>query len=921
MKAEGRRQRAEGRAEFCSLPSSFCFLLSAFCLLPSALPQCDYRFQYSGAYRASIFDVFVDNNDLWTATGYGVQLYDRSIDPPRLVAAVGIAGLTRVVRGANGIAYAAGTSGIAVVRRSGRSLQLVRTIDIGTVNDLLLRPTSLYAATPAGVAQFDLLDPLNPSRTAATFATTSAAVTSLAATGSTLYVADGDATIDMFSIAVPSSPQKLGTIATLARASSVETIGSRLYVSDGIRTEVFTSTGATMTSAGILAWPSTSIADAGSNVVVVAGGDRQIRAFDAGVPANAVELFEAEVLPNGGTVNRVSAMQIAGGRLYVAGGDTGLTTYDVSRFIAPFPVRAYAIGSTDSVVALSNAFYAARSSGGIQEMNRSSSGGLVLARQWDTTELSIVQDGAPGLLLTSSGATLTFWTLNATLPVPISSATFRAAVHTAVLSGAIATVLLDDGTLWAADMSQVSPAPVRVASSVGSLSQLARSDRGIAATEVSSDGNTTIHYWSGNDLNAMPVNASIAGASTTLALSGATAAVFTFRGITLVDFGASSQTLLPGSNTAVVRTIDIAGGKLIALTQQSTLRIWNVATGALEKEFFVPGDAVALDAAQESTVAAVATSSGVASINYATSTSLPSLIANTVGNAYYKKAVAGHTRLYLFDGRIVEIYDVVSTPAPRYIASVFAPGAIDIAASDSALFALSSSGVVTQFSTEGVQVRSKPLDEGSDIVPLSISAIAGVPWISFSRGCATTGCEKRTVVLDPQSLVRTASLTGGIVDVTTSGSRAYGIFDLPVEIRVYDVRDPLHPAALATRVNDAGAVAIAYNNGTVYALADKAYAYSETSLTRTGEQLTAAPPATTADVLIDGGCATIIGRSAAAESYVIPQWSPASAMNVPGTIRSLTLSSGRLVLLTDYSIEIWSRAAAPKPAKRKAVGP
>ena len=192
----------------------------------------------------------------------------------------------------------------------GRSLQIVRTIAIGTVNDLLLRPTSLYAATPAGIAQFDLLDPLNPTRTAATFATSSAAVTSLAATGSTLYVADGDATVEVFSIAVPSSPQKLGTIATLARASSVETIGSRLYVSDGIRTEVLTGTAATMTSLGFLAYPSTSIADAGSNIVIVAGSDRQIRAFDAGLPANAVELFDAEVIPNGGTVNRVSGMQI-----------------------------------------------------------------------------------------------------------------------------------------------------------------------------------------------------------------------------------------------------------------------------------------------------------------------------------------------------------------------------------------------------------------------------------------------------------------------------------------------------------------------------------------------------------------------------------------------------------------------------------
>ncbi len=154
-----------------------------------------------------------------------------------------------------------------------------------------------------------------------------------------------------------------------------------------------------------------------------------------------------------------------------------------------------------------------------------------------------------------------------------------------------------------------------------------------------------------------------------------------------------------------------------------------------------------------------------------------------------------------------------------------------------------------------------------------------------------------------------------------NGSRAYAIFDLPAEIRIYNLADPLHPGPLATRANDVAAVAIAYDNGTVYGLADKVYAFSETSLTRTGEQLTPVAPATTADILTDSGCATIIGRSAAAELYPIPQWSQANSISVPGTIRSMAMSSERLLILTDYSIEIWSRATAPKPAKRKAVSP
>ena len=225
-------------------------VLSTFLLAASAFAQCDYRTQFSGDYRASIFDIAIDNNDLWTASGYGVQLYDRSVDPPRLTATVGVPGITRVIRESNGVAYAGGTSGISVVRRNGNSLQLVRKISTGVVNDLLLIPGALFVATPSGIVEFDLLNRENPNPTGATFATSKPSVTSLALIGSTLYAADGDSSVEVFSIAVPSSPQKSGTLTSLARASKVEAIGTRLYVSDGISTEVFASSGSSFTSLG-----------------------------------------------------------------------------------------------------------------------------------------------------------------------------------------------------------------------------------------------------------------------------------------------------------------------------------------------------------------------------------------------------------------------------------------------------------------------------------------------------------------------------------------------------------------------------------------------------------------------------------------------------------------------------------------------
>src|SRR5438105_3310898 len=131
-----------------------CLLLSFLIAIPS-FPQCTFKKLASAEFRATYLDLFVDGNDLWAATSYGVSLFDRSVDPPRIVAEIGVPGTTHVVRASSGIAYAASGSSIAVVRRNGKKLELVRTIDAGaTVNDLLLAGNDLYAATANGIAQY-----------------------------------------------------------------------------------------------------------------------------------------------------------------------------------------------------------------------------------------------------------------------------------------------------------------------------------------------------------------------------------------------------------------------------------------------------------------------------------------------------------------------------------------------------------------------------------------------------------------------------------------------------------------------------------------------------------------------------------------------------------------------------------------------
>jgi len=54
-------------------------ILLLFLLSIPAFPQCNLSPVYSGQFRASILDVTADNNDLWAATSYGVQLFDHAI--------------------------------------------------------------------------------------------------------------------------------------------------------------------------------------------------------------------------------------------------------------------------------------------------------------------------------------------------------------------------------------------------------------------------------------------------------------------------------------------------------------------------------------------------------------------------------------------------------------------------------------------------------------------------------------------------------------------------------------------------------------------------------------------------------------------------------------------------------------------------
>ena len=878
-----------------------------------ALSQCNITPVFSTQFRSTFNDLALDGNDLWTATSYGLALYDRGVDPPAFVASIALPGTTRVVRVANGSAYAGSGNAIDVVQKNGRALKLARATDTGAqVNDLAVTGADVYAATANGLAQYDLLD-----WSRRTLPTSAANVTSLALVGNTLYAADGDSSVEIFNIDIPSLPQATGALSSLARVTSIKANNGKLYLSDGRQTDVFIGA----TKAATLAFGVTALAPLGGDAAFVAAQDRNLNAYDFTTTSTPIEIFSSAIVPSLGTVNRVLAVATAPNRLYVAAGDAGLLTYDTSGFTAPFPLRAYATGGVASIVSLGDKLYVPRSSGGITEFLQSTNGALTQARSWDNHN-DVVFDGGNGFLLTGSGSALTLWSLASATPGAVATATFRANVVSAAARGLVAYAVLADGTLWTADMSQAVPAPQQVVLSL-KPSSIARSGNALAVMEPrASDGKTNILYTATDFSNATP--ASVDGVATApIALDGAAVAVYTFSGINLIDFAASRITVVPQSSVGIARALSLGGNTLLALTDAA---LYVFSSQKLVKQYAIPGSAAALSWLSGSgpNVADVATDGGIVTVALSSASRLPSPIASSNGNAFYKKVTAAGDRIVLFDSRGADVF----TTSMQHTGGVHAAGMVDVAVSPTALYALFGNRTIAKYSVDGTPLTQTTINDAPDATPLSIFAVGNAVWVSISKGCTTGGCQKATLIYDA-ALSQAGSLAGGAVDVAVDGARAYAIVDLPAEVRAYAVSDATHPVLAASRPIEGlqTPVSISASNGAVYILGDKLYVY-DGALTKLGEQLGAyvnvpGAPVTFVDqrVRTAGGCGIVSGRAADATLYTTASpaaWTAsATQFPAPSTVRSLAQLGSTFYVLTDHSLEIWSNAPlAPLPRKR-----
>ena len=892
-------------------------LLLSLSFSSPVLAQCNWTSRASHQFRSTVFDVATEDSFIWSATGYGIELSQLANGVPVAVDILALPGQTRLVRTRGSLVYAASGTRLYVLRRNGVDIQVVRFIEAGgTINDIEAGPAHLYLATSNGIAQFDLIDATNPGRTNARLETSNLNVTSLAIADTLLYAADGDSSVERFSIATPALPQRTGALESLPRSLAVHaareqaTAQYRVFVSDGQNTELFVN-GTRFASAGIGA-TSLAVADDTGNIFYVAGNDRALRKISVG--STIAILYEEQLAPTSGTANRIVALHDRADLLFVAAGDIGLSTFrDDGGWAQAIPgVTSTAFGASSAYVS-----YAAN---GLAELTRTVGATANERRRWATGVPHTIHDSRTDALLTASGTTMTLWDLAPSTPTAAWTGTFPAAITTSVIAGDVVYALLANGALYSVNVKTDAP-PQPVSTGAIKATDILRHEGALALVEILNSGNTVIHHYANGNLTSTPRSFTVDGASTAKAALDATrTAVFTFRGITVVNLATGATTVLPGSADVFVKQLALTSGNgrndVVALTDRSLL-VWN-AQGEpfLARELPLPADALSLRA--DATTAGVVTVDGLL-LTTTGSDAFPELVPDGNANRYYTKAVAATDRLYLYAADGIDIFSTKVGDTPQHVTGVRAAGVIDLAASNDFLFTLASNGTVAAYSREGQLVAQASLDQGADSQPLGIATANGAPWVAFSKGCLSGGCTKSTLVLDPRSLAVTATLSGGVLDVVTSGNRAYALFDLPLSVRVLDVTNAQSPSQLASRALDTPAASVAYSTGTVYVLGEKLRAFDEATLTPQPERLTAMPFDASQRIRIDGNCAVITGRSFDPQLYALPQWTAAPGIELPSAARAVASQPGRLFVLTDTSLEVWSTVPATQPTKRRAI--
>jgi hypothetical protein len=853
-------------------------------------------------FRQTAFDVAVEGEShVWVATGFGVQLHDSS---GLLLDSIAVPGETRVVTlRPDGTAYVGSGSRIYVLRRNGDALSIVGNVDAqAVVNDIVVT-SHLFAATANGIRHYNLSDPTAPVLSNAALTTSRPSVSSLALENNLLYAADGDISIELFSLSVPSLPQRTGKIDASSGIAAVHTANGLLYASDnfGRTTEIF----AGGTRLAIVPIGSNAFAGSGGELHLVAGTDRTLRAVDFGSLNSISRRAEWQLPATDGSRNGILAVARSASRAFIAAGDLGLTILDTRSMFPPHPLVAYFDGAMNGVRASGDRAWFSSPSGRISE-RRVSPSGIALAeeRNWLAGENTVVRDQRDSRLVTSTGASITVWNTTGQLQF---SVTFALPVSAAVLRENDVVALLSNGTLWAASSStpqQIASSPVRF---------LTRSGAGIVTGEiVTASGATVVRYYANGDFATTSSQSTIPGIAVgSIAFEGTRAALFTFNGVSVVDLVSGAIRTIPGSNQILPRQLLLSGGDLLLLDRRALL-VYDDAL-AYAHSYALPGDAAAV--AANGDIAFIATTEGSVALSWRV---VPPVTSSPFASAYYSKFAAAGDSIYLFDANGVDVFEHRANRSPRFRTSLRPGGIIDLAATPDTLVTVSANLTLTSYSPEGARLAERQLVEGLDATVLATHAAGNAVWLSISSGCASGGCNLRTLVIDPVTLATTSTIPAVVDDVSLTGSRAFALTSQPSEMRVFDITDPLHPSSIATRERSAAARSIAAEGSSVYVLSTAVEVYNAATLAPTGTRTVAGSATQQQRLRIQNGCAIITGRTSTMDRYTVPSFAAAGSTELSSRAQTFAFEGNDLFILTDHALEWWSPQAVQAPGRRRA---
>jgi len=891
----------------------------------SASAQCDYRNAFDLRFRDSALGLSLDGNDLWIATGWGVALWDAAAERP--VTSLSIEGSTLAVQAVPGGAWVGSGTRVHFVE-AGPGLALGGSIDLGAVvNDLAISGNYLYAATASGVTQIDVADRARPA-TAATLTTTSGAALSVAILGSTLYAADGDSSVEAYSIQVPSLPQKIGTVSSLPRSVGVSTLDGYLVVSDGQQSEILAGSGTSLGRVALLPFAGTATARWSGSVHFLAGSGRAIHAVDVLAPTPTI-LSSAATEVTSGNANRVFGLAASGTRLWAAAGDAGVEAWRLGGFAPPYPLRFVRSGSIGSGWISGSRAVVAFSARGLQRYS-DSSGQLVAGPLWHEGAVSRILDGEGDRILTSSGAELRLWDVAPAIPASLGAITLAGAVRSGAIEGSIAWAVLADGSLWRVDFSAQTPTAASVAAT-GALDFVAASSAGFATADILEDGSTKIRFVPASDPAGQGTEVTIEGASNGGIAIGATpvVAAATFRGLTLVDFGAGgSVRIVEGTNQSPIRGLRIEEDRILLVTADR-IEVRFLQSGALVRTFTTGATLTSISGSGARAIAG--SSDGFAIANLETASRQPEPIAlPDPTSRFYRSLARDGNLLWLGDAQRIDLYRVDSSSIPRHQAELSFEGSavpVGFAATGGKLFTVSATGTVESWRPDGSRESSLSLNEGSLQQIDGITSVGSALWVSVTVDCLTTGCRKLTVVVDTTAgLVRSAAFEGGTLDAVAHGNVAAALTTLPSEVRLYDVADPAHPQLLSSMAVSDNPVSVDFDATRVWVLGDRLRAYSRPGLELIATHLDpwSADPLGRLSYLdqtvrVAGSCLLVAGRSA--EPTL---WSPSGnsltpipAPGVPDAVRGAAVSGSSIVLLGEYSLQVWS--SEPPADRSRAV--